>query len=144
LDDRWRFCKFSKAFLELLEFSTEELEYIIGRTTAQVIVDLNSPFLNRINPSTHKELLEMYLPLYYSHMSYMNDDEIYQNTVKEIMIKPITKSMWDNLLKDKVQINASQESRVIHFKIDRESVSLYYSPLPLSRNSRFVLVEFHI
>jgi len=142
LDERWRFQMISKTFIKLLKFEPTELDYIIGKTTAEVIVDKDSPVLKRVDQDFYKELLAIYLPQYYSRLSYMDDDEIYLRTVEAIMKNNIAKEIWTGLVSQNYKKDALQEDRFIRFDIWGVKFSLYYAMVPLMLNSRFKIIEF--
>lgn len=143
LDERWRLHKFSNDFLKFLSLDSKELEYMIGKTTTQLIVKSDSPLLERLDQNHYENLLKGYLPIYYSNMSYMSHDESYITTIKDIMGNNIAKKVWSDLSNSGDRTFTPEESRIIHFNIKGTKLPLYYSIQPLLVNSRFVIVEYH-
>lgn len=142
LDDRWRFYMISDTFLKLLKVKPEELAYVTGKTTAQTIVRSDSPVIDRLDKENYRKLLEVYLPNYFANMSHMVDDEIYRATVRDVMSNPEAREIWTKLTYENDKKYVPQENRVIDFDLWGIKFPLYYSMLPLARNSRFVMVEF--
>lgn len=143
LDERWRFHSFSETFLKFLYLSSNELNYIIGRTTTQLIVRDDSPILQRLNKEYYEQFLTNYLSIYFSNMSYMDDDEIYRLTVKDIMSNVLAKRIWLEVTDKNDRKYTPQEDRIIYFDLKGSKVNLYYSIQPLLLNSRFTIVEYH-
>jgi len=143
LDERWRFLMISNTFKKLLRVMPQELEYAIGRTTMQVIVEPDSPVMKRVDKNFQEELLKIYLPQYYSYISYMDDDAIYQGTVNAILRNSGARKIWTELTQKKVRKYTPEEDLVIHFDIFGFKIPLYYSMRALSKHSRFEIVEYH-
>ncbi|MCA9381043.1 helix-turn-helix transcriptional regulator [Candidatus Dojkabacteria bacterium] len=143
LDDRWRLIKFSDAFVKFLYLSQDEVRNMIGKTTAQLIVQENSPLLERLNKTYYKELLEGYLPIYYSNLSFMNEDPIYKDTVRDIENNHIASNIWKSISSNVDRSYTPEENRMLLFCIHGKDIPLFYSIQPLRINSRFVIVEYH-
>jgi transcriptional regulator with XRE-family HTH domain len=142
LDDRWRFYSISATFIKLLKMSQSEIDYVIGRTTAQIIVEEESPVMHWVDKEHYLELLNTYLPTYYSAMSHMDDDPIFQNSVKAIKKNKLAKEIWNGLSMSDRRYSP-QENRVIHFKMFGIKFPLYYSWQELVVNRRFYVVEYY-
>lgn len=143
LDDRWRFFEVSDAFIKLLKIGPEEYNYVIGKTTAQIITDLNSPAIKWVDKEKYEELLRLYLPIYYSRMSYMEDDEIYQQTLSSIEKNPKARKIWQEIKSKGVRKFAPKEERIIPFDIWGVKFKLFYVWNELPVNSRFEIVEYY-
>lgn len=142
IDIRWRYWMISRAFIELLHLTPEEINYIIGKTTVEIVVMEDSPILKRINKRFYKSLLEMYLPSYYNDMSYMDDDVIYQRTIKEINKNQTAKKVWGSIQNINNQTVLTQGERVVHFNLFGIKFPLYYAFQYLPSNRKFYIVEF--
>lgn len=142
LDDRWRFIMISPTFRRLLKIKPSEEKYVLGKTTAHVIVDQSSPVLERINQDLYTELLENYLKTYYSRVSFMVDDAIYQETLQAIMQNPLAEEIWTNLVSQDFREVTTIENRNIDFDLHGIKLRLYYILSLLEENDRFELVEF--
>lgn len=143
LDERWRFHQFSDIFSRFLNFSKDELDYIIGKTTVQLVVKKDSPMLERFDKEHFPDLLHDYLAFYYSTMSFMEDDPIYQESLQDIMQNAEARKIWKNFTYEKDRKYTPLEKRVIHFDLQGKKIALYYSALPLPLNSRFLIVEYY-
>ena len=146
LDDRWRFHKFSEPFIKLLDLTSSEVDFIIDKTTAQIILIEDSPFLKRLDKDKYgdnfENLYRDYLPLYFAYQAYKDDDVVFQDTLRLIMTNKISREIWQKLSYKKDRKYASQESRMLYFDIDGDKFPLYYGVQPLFENSRFVIVEY--
>lgn len=143
LDERWRFHLFSDTFAKFLHLNEQELEYIIGKTTVQLVVKKDSPMLARLDQDYFEELLHDYLAFYYATMSFMDDDNVYQESLEDIMKNNDARKIWINFSYEKDGKYTPLEKRVIHFDLHGKKVALYYSALPLPLNSRFLIVEYY-
>ncbi|MCA9386597.1 helix-turn-helix transcriptional regulator [Candidatus Dojkabacteria bacterium] len=146
LDDRWRFIESSDAFIEYFNFTPQEVDYIMGKTTVQVILRQDSPMLTRLDKNTYgddyEDLYRAYLRVYFSNISYMNDDIVFQSTLKDIRENDLTKRIWDSLTYEKDMAYESQDKRLLHFNINGKRSTLSYSDQALLKNSRFVIVDY--
>ncbi len=143
LDDRWRFYMISDTFMKVLNIKKEEQDYIIGRTTAEIITERDSPALNWVDEKEYGNFLNIYLSIYYSRMSHMDDDEIYIRTVKAINSNSIGREIWKSLVDKGVRSLPRNEERMIPFDIGGVKFKLFciWNELPI--NSRFEVVEYY-
>jgi hypothetical protein len=131
-----------KTFIKFLKLQPEEVKYIIGRTTAQLVVENNSPVMERVDKKFHRALLQNYLTEYYSWMSYMKNDEAYSTTVKSIMQNQEGKEIWGKLAVQNYQKIPLDDRIVVEFDLLGFKIPLHYSSVPLNSNNRFEIVEF--
>lgn len=143
LDDRWRFYMISDTFIKLLKIKDDEQKYILGKTTAQIITEPDSPALKWVDDEEYEDLLNIYLPIYYSRMSYMDDDEIYQQTVKAINKNSRAVKIWNKVVSRGLRSFPRKEERIIPFDIWGVKFKLFYVWNELPVNSRFEVVEYY-
>lgn len=143
IDDRWRFYGISEGFIRLLDIKKEELDFVIGKTTVETIVDLKSPVLSRLNNKHYISLLNSYLPGYYAFMSHMFDDAIYLRTVECIMQNAEAALIWQSIEENKERGIIPEEAKFIQFRLMGIEFGLHYSIQPLTINDRFCLVSFY-
>lgn len=142
IDDRWRFIAISDTFKKLLRITPEEEKYVIGKTTMQTIVRKDSPVIKVVDPDNYLNLLEYYIPYYYSEMHHMFDDPVYLNTLDDIMSNPVARKLWNSIDQKQIKKFVEDDERKIDFDILGRKFTLYYSFSLLPVNSRFHVIEF--
>lgn len=148
LDEKWRFMMISDFFIRAIGLTTDEVSQMIGKTTAQVIVDPELPIIKNLSEKHLLELLNEHLNYYYSQVYFMFDDPDIIATEEAIMRDPIARDIW---LKVKQTPDISnyrpQEVRKVYIKfktpLGRKVIPMYFNRERLLEYSRFEVVEYY-
>lgn len=120
----------------------DEEAYLVGKTTAETIVDDSSPAFKWISPDYREELIQEYFAFYYTQMSHMDDDPIYLRTVEAIIGYPEAKESWLKLVNNGIRDFIYPEEMKIVVDTPSGRLPLYYSIINLPINKRFLIVEY--
>lgn len=143
LDERWRFHQFSNTFIQFLYLSKADIDYLLEMTAIQALVRKDSPLLERLDKDFFEGLLSSYLAFYHATMSFMADDEVYQQSVEDIVRNNLARKIWVGLVYERDREFVLPEERIIYFDLQGRKIALNYFAFHLPLNSRFLVVEYH-
>lgn len=144
-DDRWRLFYFSKGFRKIIEkLLPENIDLqndVEGRSIIQVLINPDLGVRQIIDSEYYEKLMLSQLTKFYAMVSFMQDDEYYQEGLKWIMSDPITGKLWTKYIKSENNL-PNIESRTIPIQIKSLKISMNYFKEELYAHPRFVMVEY--
>ncbi len=142
VDDRHRLVAISDEFYKLLGITDVRAQMLYMTSINVALIDPKYEIRQVIEPSTYRETLKYNLVKYYYEAAFMIDDPTQQETNIAIMKDPVARAVWQEVLSDPPQSPNTLEARTVFFQLNGQTIKMVYSAEFLSKNRRFVLVEY--
>ncbi len=147
-DERWRLIDLSDNIIKVIGYSSRDefLRKAYKKTIPQVLIDSGIGIKKLFDEKYYKETLFEQLYFYNKEVGFMQDDEYYQNTIKDIHKSPLASGLWKEVRKadDNNQALFIKEEPLVYFNLLGFKVRLRYSRQPLFDYPNFEIIEYHI
>lgn len=147
-DERWRLIYISDNIIKIIGYSSRDefLRRAYKKTIPQVLIDSGIGIKNLFDEKYYMDLLYRQLYSYYKEVGFMQDDQFFAETIKDISKSPFAKGLWEKVISDNSGQNGplSRGDSIVYFNLLGFRLAQRYSRQVLYDFPRFEIREYHL